>query len=143
VGSRNSDKGAGTSAEAGQVRLDKWLWAARFFKTRELSAAAIAGGKVHYRGQRAKPARVVEIGAEITIRQGAIDRVVLVRALAKQRRPAPEAGLLYEETEESCRKRDAAVQALRTEGIVPAAVKGRPTKRARRQMERLLGRGRP
>jgi ribosome-associated heat shock protein Hsp15 len=143
VGSRNKDKDAGSGQEAGQVRLDKWLWAARFFKTREISAAAITGGKVHYKGQRVKPARLVELGAEITIRQGATNRVVRVRALTKQRRSAPEAGLLYEETEESRRERDAAVQARRMERTVPVAVKGRPTKRARRQMERLLGKERP
>jgi ribosome-associated heat shock protein Hsp15 len=138
---RGRSKAEAVGADEG-VRLDKWLWAARFFKTRELCAAAIAGGKVHYRGQRVKPAKLVELGAEIRVRQGAVERVVVVRALARQRRPAPEASLLYEETVESRRRREAEIEQMRLSRGERGATKGRPTKRLRRQMARLADRGR-
>jgi ribosome-associated heat shock protein Hsp15 len=130
-----------TSVREDRVRLDKWLWAARFYKTRELSAEAISGGKVHYKGQRVKPGRVVEVGAEVAIRQGPVERVVVVRGLARQRRPASEARCLYEETQESRCRCEALAQALKERPTAPSAVKGRPTKRARRRLERLFDKG--
>src|SRR5690554_6954201 len=75
----------------GKVRLDKWLWAARFFKTRALAKEAIEGGKVRYNGARTKPGKVVEVGAELSIRQGWAERTVTVLGLSEQRRGAPEA----------------------------------------------------
>src|SRR5690554_6872810 len=83
------------------IRLDKWLWAARFYKTRSLAKAAIEGGKVHYEGQRTKVSKLVEIGATLKVRQGFDEKVIIVKALSDQRRGAPEAQLLYEETPQS------------------------------------------
>ncbi len=115
-----------------RVRLDKWLWAARFFKTRQLAVEAIQGGKVHYKGQRVKPSRAVEVGAEVRIAKGDMEWVVIVKGLSRQRRPASEARLLYEETEESRRRREQALGARREK------IKGgRPTKRERRRITRF------
>ncbi|AGH37641.1 Heat shock protein 15 [Bibersteinia trehalosi USDA-ARS-USMARC-188] len=88
------------------VRLDKWLWAARFYKTRSLAKAMIEGGKVHYNGQRAKTSKIVEIGAIIRLRQGNEEKEVAVVALSDQRRGAPEAQKLYRETEQSIEARE-------------------------------------
>ena len=121
-------------AELSGLRLDKWLWAARFFKTRSLAANAIAGGKVHWQGQRAKPAREVRAGDELDIDVGEQRWTVIVRALNPQRRPAPEAQLLYEETAAS-RARRAAVREQRKLAPTPGADRrGRPTKRDARHI---------
>lgn len=117
-------------------RLDKWLWAARFFKTRALAKAAIEGGKVHCRGERCKPARELKIGDELTIRCGFDERTVIVRALSVVRRGAPEAQLLYEETADSIARREQAA-ALRKAGALGVQSEGRPTKKQRRQIHQL------
>lgn len=123
---------------AGQ-RLDKWLWAARFFKTRSLAAAAIDGGKVLWNGQRPKPAREVSIGDALDIVAGEQRWNVIVRGLNPQRRPAPEARQLYEETPESQARR-AREQELRRLAPTPGAgLKGRPTKRDGRRIRGLGG----
>ena len=124
-----------------RLRLDKWLWAARFFKTRSLAAEAVSGGKVHYKGQRVKPSRAVEIGAEVKVTLGPIEKVVIVRGLSAQRRPASEAAKLYEESEESRQRREAIAQQLKDEraGRPIPVPRGRPTKRDRRRMDRLTG----
>ena len=88
-------------AEAARQRIDKWLWAARFFKTRSMAATAVDGGKVKWNGQQVKPARELKPGDEIDIISGELCWTVIVRGLNGQRRPAPEARLLYEETAES------------------------------------------
>lgn len=88
------------------VRLDKWLWAARFYKTRSIAKAMIEGGKVHYNGQRAKVSKQVEVGATIKLRQGNEEKEVVVLALSDQRRGAPEAQLLYRETDQSVENRE-------------------------------------
>lgn len=87
------------------VRLDKWLWAARFYKTRSLAQQMVQGGKVRYNGQRCKASRTVEVGAEIRLTQGHIEKTVTVQALSSVRRGAPEAQTLYQETSESEQKR--------------------------------------
>jgi ribosome-associated heat shock protein Hsp15 len=121
------------------MRLDKWLWAARFFKTRSLAAAAIDSGKVHWQGQRVKPAREVKAGDELDIVAGEQRWTVIVRGLNPQRRPAPEARLLYEETAASQTRR-ARERELRQLAPTPGAeLKGRPTKRAARLIRRLGG----
>lgn len=79
-----------------EVRLDKWLWAARFYKTRAMAREMIEGGKVHYNGQRSKPSKIVELNATLTLRQGNDERTVIVKAITEQRRPASEAVALYE-----------------------------------------------
>lgn len=88
------------------VRLDKWLWAARFYKTRALAREMIEGGKVHYNGQRSKPGKIVELDAILTLRQGNDERTVRIIGITEQRRPASEAVNLYEETAESIEKRE-------------------------------------
>ena len=89
-----------------EVRLDKWLWAARFFKTRRLARDSIDGGKIHIDGVKAKPSKVVTPGLEIEISRGQTDMTVIVRGVREDRRPAPEAQLLYEETPDSIQKRE-------------------------------------
>ncbi|MEH6575606.1 MAG: ribosome-associated heat shock protein Hsp15 [Amphritea sp.] len=89
-----------------KVRLDKWLWAARFFKTRAIAKQAVEGGKVHYEGQRAKCSRNVEMGAKLVIRQGVDEKTVIIEKISDQRRGAPEAQTLYKETEESIKLRE-------------------------------------
>ncbi|MDF2528804.1 MAG: ribosome-associated heat shock protein Hsp15 [Enterobacter mori] len=88
------------------VRLDKWLWAARFYKTRALAREMVDGGKVHYNGQRSKPSKMVELNATLTLRQGNDEKTVVIKAITEQRRPATEATQLYEETAESIEKRE-------------------------------------
>jgi ribosome-associated heat shock protein Hsp15 len=121
----------------GRVRLDKWLWAARFFKTRSLAAEAIAGGKVTMHGDRVKPARPLQVDDEITIRLGPYEHVVRVRALSTRRGPASVAATLYEETPESLAARTKLAEQLR---LAPAVLsyeeKGRPTKRDRREIDK-------
>ena len=118
-----------------KVRIDKWLWAARFFKTRSLAAQAVAGGKVHMNGSRIKPARPVQSGDELRIRKGELEFVVTVVALMDKRRPAKEAQLLYEEAEESILQRHQHKEKKRYEAAnrMHGPVK-RPDKRARRQI---------
>lgn len=124
-----------------RVRVDKWLWAARFYKTRSLATEAIAGGKVHVNGERVKPAKLVQVGDELEIRQGPYEHVVVVRGLAERRGPAAQAALLYEERAASreARERLAAQLKVVHTAFVPDQP-GRPTKRDRRAIERLKGR---
>ena len=121
---------------ADDVRLDKWLWAARLFKTRGLAAEAAAGGKVHLNGARVKPAKSVRPGDELRVRRGEQEIVVVVRALSSQRRPASEAVALYEETEESKTARERHATERRAAFATPVDV-GRPTKKDRRDARRL------
>lgn len=93
-----------------RVRLDKWLWAARFYKTRAIAKQAIEGGKVHCQGVRTKPGKEIEVGAELQLRQGMDEKTVVVKALSEQRRGAPEAQLLYEETAASIEQRERLAQ---------------------------------
>lgn len=119
-------------------RLDKWLWAARFFKTRSLAAQAIEGGKVHWQGSRTKPARLVRVGDLLEITIGDMRWTVIVKGLCEQRRPAEEARRLYEETAESLARR---LEALERRKLAPSpAPKGRPGKRDRRLIHRFTGR---
>ncbi len=126
----------GSEAE-GDIRLDKWLWSARFFKTRALAAEAVTGGKVHISGARAKPGRVIRVGDEVKIRRGPYEWVVIVRGLGKRRGPASQAELQYEETEESRQNREALAVQLRAQGPRQPALKGRPSKKARREIIRF------
>lgn len=122
--------------EDDKVRLDKWLWAARFFKTRALAKAAIEGGKVHCRGDRCKPSKEPKLGDELVIRIGFDERTVVIRALSAVRRGAPEAQMLYEETPQSLAAReDAAAQ--RKAGALGMQTDGRPSKKQRRQIQLL------
>ena len=126
--------------EEGRIRLDKWLWAARFFKTRALAAEAVEGGKVQVNGDRPKRARPVQVGDEVRVRLGPYEHTVSVRALSGRRGPASEAAGLYEETVESRTKREALAIQLKSLHAVFGPDKGRPTKKDRREIERLKGR---
>jgi ribosome-associated heat shock protein Hsp15 len=118
-----------------KVRIDKWLWAARFFKTRSMAAQAVAGGKVHLNDARIKPARLIQPGDELRIRRGELEFMVTVLALLDKRRPAKEAQLLYEESEESIAQRQQYKEKKRLEAAnrMYGPVK-RPDKRARRKI---------
>ncbi len=119
-------------AEEGRQRIDKWLWAARFFKTRSLAAAAVDGGRVKWNGQQVKPARELKSGDELDIVAGELRWTVIVRGVNAQRRPAPEARLLYAETTESAARRLQLEEIRRLAPMPGANLKGRPTKKAGR-----------
>lgn len=125
------------SITAPRMRLDKWLWAARFFKTRQLAIHAINGGKVHLNGQRAKPGKEIAVGARLAISKDQYTWTVTVAALSAQRRPAPEAVLLYEETPESIAKRQEEISRKREEKAAGIQPEGRPTKKDRRLIHRF------
>jgi ribosome-associated heat shock protein Hsp15 len=129
VGSENADK----------VRLDKWLWAARFFKTRALASEAINGGHVHLNGSRVKPARAVNIGDELHITKGSETFVLLVNLLSERRGPASVAQQLYQESEASREKREKYAEQRRLESASDSRPDRRPDKRARRQIIRFTG----
>lgn len=126
------------SKDDDKVRLDKWLWAARFYKTRALAKAAIEGGKVHCRGERCKPSKEPRVGDEYLIRNGFDERTVAVLALSGVRRGAPEAQLLYAETAESIERREQAA-AQRKAGALGVQTDGRPSKKQRRQLHQFRG----
>ena len=121
-----------------RVRIDKWLWAARFFKTRSMAAQAVTGGKVHVNGARIKPARMVQLGEELRIRRGELEFIVIVQAVSDKRRPAKEAQLLYAETEESIRQRENTSEQKRLEAAdrMYGPMK-RPDKRERRKIRKF------
>ena len=123
-----------------RCRLDKWLWAARFFKTRSLAADAIETGKVHVDGERAKSAKEVRLGAVIHIRRKELEMEVVVRGLSIQRKGAPEAALLYEETAESAARRQEAALTREAEHARRERGAGRPTKRQLRDIRKFTGR---
>ena len=128
-----------SAVELGGLRLDKWLWAARFYKTRSLAAEAIAGGKVRWQGSHPKPAREVRIGDELVVTVGESTWTVIVRGLNAQRRPAAEARLLYEETVASTVARLSALEARKLAPAPGVGLKGRPTKRDGRLIRRMSG----
>ncbi|NIE53778.1 ribosome-associated heat shock protein Hsp15 [Pantoea sp. Ap-870] len=116
------------------VRLDKWLWAARFYKTRALARDMIEGGKVHYNGQRSKPGKVVELQAELTLRQGNDERTVIITAIGDQRRPASEAQQMYAETASSIEKREKNALARKMNALTMPHPDRRPDKKERRDL---------
>jgi ribosome-associated heat shock protein Hsp15 len=129
-------------AEDGRVRLDKWLWAARFYKTRSLAAEAIAGGKVQVNGDRVKRAKPVQLGDEVRIRQSPYEHQVVVRQLSDRRGPAAQAAELYQEKPESLAAREALTIQLKTLHSAFLPERGKPTKKDRREINRLKGRER-
>ncbi len=126
-----------------RVRIDKWLWAARFFKTRSLATEAVDGGKVDVNGERTKPAKLIKPGDEIRLRVGPYEHIMIVRALGERRGPASVAQTLYEETPASREAREKLSAQLK---MAPAAFvyeeKGRPTKKDRRELARFIDRKR-
>ncbi|EXJ16776.1 RNA-binding S4 domain-containing protein [Imhoffiella purpurea] len=131
------------SSPTQELRLDKWLWAARFFKTRQLAIEAINGGKIQVDGQRAKPSRSVRPGSRIEIHKGSLSWRIEVLAVDKQRRSATEASKLYAEDEESRLKREEMVRERRDMALGQHDASGRPSKRDRRMIQRFTGRGDP
>ena len=122
------------------VRIDKWLWAARFFKTRTLAADAVRGGRVELGGARVKAAKEVAAGDELRITIGQVRRTVIVRGVSDRRGPATVAATLYEETPESIAAREAAAEQRRLQSPPPGADLGmRPTKRDRRRLDSARG----
>lgn len=118
-----------------KIRIDKWLWAARFFKTRSIATDAINGGKVHVNGQRCKPSREVHLGDKLTVRTGFVERTVMVRTLSRHRGPATVAVTLYEETAESIQRREREAE-LRKQNTLDQEP-SRPNKKDRRLIHRF------
>lgn len=130
--------------DVGSVRLDKWLWAARFFKTRSLATEAVTGGKVEVNGERAKPAKAIKPGDEVRLRLGPYEHILIVRALSDRRGPATAAQALYEETLASREARERLAEQRRlSPGSFVYEDKGRPTKKDRRELARFVDRRRP
>ncbi len=120
------------------MRLDKWLWVARFFKTRQLATEAINGGKVHLNGQRTKPGKEVKPGSRVRIHKASLEWDIEILGLAKQRRPASEAVLLYQETETSKQERERTLEERRILRASDPRPGQRPSKRDRRQIHRFI-----
>lgn len=120
-------------------RLDKWLWAARFYKTRSLAAQAVSGGKVHVNAQRVKPSRPVKIGDELSIVRGQQHMTVIVQALSERRGPASVAQSLYTETEQSRIQRESEAEQRRILRVTLPRPAGRPDKHQRHSIRRLKG----
>ena len=116
------------------IRLDKWLWACRFYKTRTISKAAIDGGKIHYNGNKPKPGKIVQLGDTIKLRQGFDEKTVLVTALSDRRQSASIAQTLYQETAESIKKRE---EIANLRKLSAPSTQGKPDKKQRRQIHRF------
>ncbi len=125
----------------GKVRLDKWLWAARFYKTRALSAEAIEGGKIEVNGDRAKRSRLVQAGDSIRIRMGPYEHIIHVAGVSASRGSATIAATLYKETDESKKAREAMAVHVRAMNANTGYESGRPTKKDRRDIEKVRRRG--
>jgi ribosome-associated heat shock protein Hsp15 len=123
-----------------EIRIDKWLWAARFFKTRSLAADAVAGGKVALNGARPKPSRGIRAGDHLNIRRGSYEWSIIVKGTSNYRGPASDAQALYEETEESRLKREAAMAQLKLERPPDLGSPGRPSKKERRAIAKFTNR---
>ncbi len=132
----NADDHA-AGGERGRIRLDKWLWAARLFKTRAKAKDAITGGKVQADGQRAKPAKEIAVGSMLRLRRGDDELCIEVLALSEQRRGAPEAALLYRETDASVAARTEAAARRRAQRDAVQLPGSRPDRRDRRALERI------
>lgn len=117
------------------MRIDKWLWAARFFKTRSLAAQAVDSGKVLWQGERCKPARELKVGEYLTVRAGEVEWMVRIEVLSDKRGPAPVAQTLYAETPESRQRREEALAMHKMRREPAREIKGRPTKRDRRVLD--------
>jgi len=123
---------------AERMRLDKWLWAARFFKTRQLAAEAVSGGHVHLNGQRSKPGKEVQVGSQLSISKGELRWDIEILVLPRQRRPAAEAAGFYQESAASQHRREQAQEAARLARLAkPLRTESRPSKRDRRLIQRF------
>ena len=133
----NKSSVVGKERVVDKVRIDKWLWAARFFKTRSLAKQAIDGGKVHLNGQRVKASKDVEVGAKLTVRQGWDEKEIEVIALSDQRRGAPEAAKLYEETQDSIQKRKLNAEQRKAMGASSQRSATKPNTKERRKLQQI------
>lgn len=120
-----------------KVRLDKWLWAARFYKTRALAKTAVEGGKVHYNKSRAKPSRTVELGSSIRLQLGWDEKTIIIKEIHDNRRGAPEAQKMYEETEDSIKQRAERAEQRKGMGMAAHSSDHRPNKKERRDIIRF------
>lgn len=132
---RISKFSSSTPKQESGIRMDKWLWAARFFKTRSIAKHAIEGGKVHINGERVKVSREVQIGMQLTIQQGIDKKTVIVKGLSDIRGPAPVAQQLYEETAESIAKREQQAEQRKMANIIYTS--HRPNKKDRRDLDKF------
>lgn len=131
---KTSSKSASDKTSSENQRIDKWLWAARFYKIRSLAVEAINGGKVHLNNNRVKPSHTIKANDVLTISKPPYEHVITVLAISKQRRPAPEAQLLYQESEESRLKREKLHEEIKNQPLGFRHEKGRPSKRDRRHI---------
>jgi ribosome-associated heat shock protein Hsp15 len=129
-----------TQENTAEVRIDKWLWAARFFKTRSLAAEAVAGGKVALNGARPKPSRTIRPGDHLNIRRSVYEWIIIVKGTSTYRGPASDGQRLYEETEESRSRRQAALAQLKLERPADFHSPGRPSKKDRRMISKFTNR---
>jgi len=136
VAHRTSSSDPKTDSEK-KIRIDKWLWAARFYKTRSLASEAIKGGKVNVNNHRTKPSREVELGDTLVLRQGFDEKTIIVQALSDKRGPATVAQQLYQETAGSIQKREKEKELRKLAAVQRPHGEGRPTKRSRRQIHRF------
>lgn len=126
------------AAEVERMRLDKWLWTARFFKTRALASEAVEGGKVHLNGQRSKPGKEIRVGSRLQIHKGGLEWQIEVLVLSAQRRPASEASTFYREDDASRQRREDAIATRRAERLAtPLQTPSKPNKRDRRLIHRF------
>lgn len=132
---RGNDSKGTAQADSESLRLDKWLWAARFYKTRAIAADAVDGGKVHLNGERVKRARGIRVGDQVQVRFGPFEQRVLVRGISERRGPATVASELYEELPDSIQAREAMATQRRLESFPGSREIGRPSKRERRQID--------
>jgi ribosome-associated heat shock protein Hsp15 len=137
---RNGHHGGRMPSESERIRIDKWLWAARFYKTRSLASEAVDGGKVHVNGDRVKSARALKVGDRLEIRRGQEELEVVVRVLSEQRGPATAAQTLYEETAASVTKRETQAEQQRALAAAMPRFDTRPDKRSRRDLAKFTRR---
>ncbi len=121
-----------------KVRIDKWLWAARFYKTRSIATKAVSGGHVHLNGQRIKPSRSLQIGDELHIRRGLTEFVVIVLEMSDRRGPATVARTLYQETGESVARREKTAKQRRLQNTTDPGPSRKPDKRDRRKIRKFI-----
>lgn len=133
----NSKKNNDSSTEKTGVRIDKWLWAARFYKTRSLARQMVEGGKVEYEGVRAKPSRNVELGAKIKLLQGYSRKEVIVKVISDVRGPASVAVTMYEETPESIARREEEARLNKLSALINPHPDAKPNKKERRELDSL------
>jgi len=126
-------------AAMSDVRIDKWLWAARFFKTRAMAQKAVSGGKVHVNGQRVKPSHALKTGDEVRVTKGPQQFEVIVRSLSEKRGPAKQAETLYEETETSIEERRKLAEVRKMEKMARPMPERRPDKKQRRELRKMVG----